>query len=278
MASKIFQELAKEKIDLFKTTFSNAKEIFWDEENAKLIHPGELGSYREAIVKDFIRLFIPQKYGLDSGFVVSPNNEISNQCDLIIFDIESTPSMQSLNYQKFFPIETILAVGEVKSEIQSKDSLSTSLIKLSKIKKMRENLKEVICIRRGRQGEYDPITYQFDQIFTFLICGKFNFSFNQLHNLYSEDILHRHRHNIILSISDGILLYYTGKMNYYYPYTATKIEQQKFIEIDDKEDIKHFIHFISGLIMGVKLATILSPDMGMYLTDDIFFVENLGNN
>ena len=127
MANKIFQALAKEKFDFFKSTFAGAKELFWDEDQSRLRHPGEFGSYRETIVKDLLRLFIPGRYEIDTGFVISSDS------------------------------------------------------------------------------------------------------------------------------------------------TASKVEREVFIRPNNDDINSHLLHFVSGLVMGVRLTTILSPDIASYLTDQVYY-------
>ncbi len=274
MANKIFQELAKEKIDLFKRAFDESKELFWDETKSKLIHPGEFGVYREAIVKDFLSIFIPSRYSIGSGFIINTNGIISTQCDLVIYDHQSTPLMQSINHQIFYPIETVVAVGEIKSNIESKVALIDALTKLAKIKEMREGIGQNLFIRPEREGDYDPVHFSFDQLFTFLICNKFGFEIqnkdDNTFDIYPPEIPPRHKHNILFSINDGIYIYHNGRSNYYYPVTDVKIEKEKFIKPDNKGIESHFLHLISGLLIGVKTSSILSPDMAKYLSDNLY--------
>ena len=62
MGNKIFKAILSEKIERFKWAFQQtSKEIFWDEKSGDLIHPGEFGSYRESICKDYLRLIIPSR-------------------------------------------------------------------------------------------------------------------------------------------------------------------------------------------------------------------------
>jgi hypothetical protein len=274
MANKIFQGLAREKIAVFTRAFAESKELFWDESGSKLIHPGEFGEYREAIVRDFLRIFIPSRYSFGSGFIINTNGMISNQCDLVIYDQQSTPLMQSLNHQIFYPIETVVAVGEIKSSIESRGKFADTITKISKIKEIREGINGALFIRPEREGDYDPIHFPSDQVFTFIICNKLGFEIN-IHdghcvNLYSENMNPRHKPNIIFSIMDGILIYHNGMSNYYYPVTGDKIEKEVFIKPDNNDLSSHFLHLIHGLVMGTKNAVILSPDMAMYLTENLY--------
>ena len=52
---------------------------------------GEDGRYKEAILKNIIRRFLPEKYSIASGFVIKQTHErgeheASHQIDLIIYD------------------------------------------------------------------------------------------------------------------------------------------------------------------------------------------------
>ena len=66
----IFEQILIEKIEMFKMSFSNtAKKVFIDEEG-KLIHPGEFGSYRENICKEFLRYIVPSRLDIGQGFLM----------------------------------------------------------------------------------------------------------------------------------------------------------------------------------------------------------------
>ena len=85
MAINIFKSLFHEKVNTFSKLYSEtSKNIFYDDEKHKLIHPGEFGTYRESICKDFIKFFVPMQFEIDNGFIINANNEISTQCDLFI--------------------------------------------------------------------------------------------------------------------------------------------------------------------------------------------------
>jgi hypothetical protein len=139
---------------------------------------------------------------------------------------------------------------------------------------MREGIGTSLILKREKEGNYDPIRYPFDQLFTFLICNKFGFEVKlnsyQNYGFYPDDISIRHKHNILFSIYDGIYIYHNGECNYYYPMTGEKVEREKLISPDNKEIDSHFLHLITGLVKGIKLSTILSPDMSMYLSDNLF--------
>ncbi|WP_444923345.1 DUF6602 domain-containing protein [Microbulbifer sp. DLAB2-AF] len=138
MSSEIFQALVKNKIEVLKRSFDTSKEIFWDKKTKRLIHAGEYGEYgeyREKAVIDLLKLFIPQNFKISEGFIITSAGDVSTQCDIIIYDPSYCPKIADTEHQKFFPVECVVAIGEIKSEISGTSSLVEILEKLSKIKK-----------------------------------------------------------------------------------------------------------------------------------------------
>jgi hypothetical protein len=271
MPNRVFIKLIEEKIEVFKKSFSNAKEIFYNPETERLIHPGEFGIYREKAVENFISSFIPNKLKIDSGFVINNNDEISHQCDLVIFDSGLTPNIHSSNNQRFYPIETTVGVGEVKSIVNSKEDLREALLKLSKVKVMRENIIDPFVhqqLGKGSKINYSPTDNPHDQIFTFLICEKFNFNIKDQFNTPEEAMSYfypetdnRFRHNLILSIMDGLFIYVSDIGNIGYPVLGSNLKSGFVLP---KEDL-HFMEFILATMTILGFTTILSPDLKHYI-------------
>ena len=180
MANTIIDELIKERIDIFRSAFAQRTKVLFrdDEKRNNLRHSGEFGTYREAIVHDFLHSFLPQRLATDTGFIVNALGEVSGQI-VVIYDPSLTPPLESQNRQRFFPIETVIAAGEVKSDVK-RDEFKDGLIRLAKVKEMRSNLPdEVSTAMRWHElvnYKYDPYRIPFDQVFTFLICNKITFS------------------------------------------------------------------------------------------------------
>jgi hypothetical protein len=268
--NNIFESLLIEKSDEFKNSFSiTSCRLFYDEENKKLIHTGEFGTYREAIVKKFIRFFIPARLEINTGFIITNRNDISTQCDIIIFDANSTPLIETGDLQRFFPIETVCGIGEIKSTL-SKSDFKKSINKLAKIKSLRENIKTPIPIRREKKGRFDPENYAYDQVPSFLICQKLDFDISnivsEINQLYDQNIQYRHRHNLILSIEDGILLYFdSNKKSLMHPsYKKGSNLPNRFTSPANNPYV-HFKLFCSYLFMMTSSCTVLFPDITDYM-------------
>jgi len=106
---------------------------------SEINHNGSKGTYRENSLKKFLsdgRL--PIKYGIGSGEIVSPANDVTNQCDLIIYDkFEGIPLIYDESTQ-VYPIDTIYGVIEVKSQL-SKEKLVEALNNIKSIKSIVPN-------------------------------------------------------------------------------------------------------------------------------------------
>lgn len=267
MANNIFEALLLEKINIFKTLFTDVSNSIFYDESGKLIHPGEYGMYKETACKEFLKFVIPNRLDISQGFLINSHNEHSHQCDIVIYDSKVTPIIESGERQRFFPVETVVAVGEVKSTL-TKTQFTEAINKLSKVKHMREKINNPTIIKRDHWGKYDPINYPYDQIFTFLVCNKLDFNIgniaSDINSIYQDSIPYRYRHNLILSIEDGLLLYYdNNKKNMMYPEWNSIKLKNRFVKIHENP-YTHFKIFASYLFLGTTSGTILYPEITDY--------------
>lgn len=200
MPSQRFRTLFDRNISAFAGLFSeDADSLFLDERN-KLIHPGEYGRYREDSCKNMLRLLLDNNFAVSDGFLFSSKNNISTQCDIIVYNSIVSPIVAD-NIARMFPVEEVRMVGEVKSKLDRTQFIEA-------LRKISQNKKIVLNERVGptTNRKFDVKTY--DTIATFLICRKLDFDYKSLK--YSEvygDIDRKYWHNGILSIEDGYFGY-----------------------------------------------------------------------
>ncbi|GEC78203.1 DUF6602 domain-containing protein [Flavobacterium aquatile] len=208
MANKIFEEILIEEIEIFINSFANVSKKMFESGTSKnkLLHSGEFGMYREAIVKRFLRFFIPQSIEIDQGFLINSFDDVSTQCDIVIYDRNHTPFIKSNELQRFFPVETVCAVGEVKSTLDF-TSLKNACKKLYEVKKISEKVGSKSILRRFDSYPYGDVKCGNDLITTFIVCQKLDFNLDKLTSLYDSEDEPRFMHNVILSIEDGLILY-----------------------------------------------------------------------
>ena len=267
MSINVFEKLLIEKIDNFKLAFSSTAEGVFFDDNWKLIHPGEFGRYRENICKEFLRLIIPSRLEIGEGFIINTFNNISHQCDIVIYDSKNTPLLESSERQFFYPIETVAAIGEIKS-VLTKSNFKEAINKLSRVKELREQIKNPSIIKKDGKGAFDPKHNPYDQIFTFIICKKLDFDISNLtteiNQMYEPNVEYRHRHNLILSIEDGLLAYFdNNNKTMMYPHVGDNLKNR--FTYPTENPYVHFKFFASYLFMGTSSSTILYPEITNYM-------------
>ena len=268
MAVNIFEQLLLEKIDNFKSAFINTSERVFFDEKGNLIHPGEFGRYREHICKDFFKFIVPSRLDIGQGFIINTFNNVSHQCDIVLYYYKSTPLLESTERQFFYPVESVAAVGEIKS-VLTKTLLKETINKLAEVKILREQVKNPTIIKKERGIIYNPKDDWYDQIFTFIVCKKLDFDISNLpteiNSMYDPTLEYHHRHNLILSIEDGLLAYYdTNNKTMMYPKWRGANLKNRFV-YPDKNKYVHFKYFSSYLFLGTTSATILYPEFTDYM-------------
>ena len=281
----IFNKLFREQSEIFLESFGNhSGEIFHSEANRNgLLHAGEFGIYREGIVKNYISSFIPQRLRVESGFVISSEGEVSNQADVVIYDHYETPIIELGKGQIFYPIETTVAVGEIKSDLK-KSQLKTALNKLVQYKIMREEIergyilytKRPSTIRQLEDGTcitqkspFDPLNIHSDQLSTFLICKKLDFELDpssmheQIKALYPEGTPQKYMVDYILSIDDGFISYYDQNENIF-TFEAS-FSNGKIELLPKDEEHKYLKMFAIALNTKLTFTTIVKPELQKYL-------------
>ncbi len=262
----VLRKLTIENYLNLKAAFDNSKKIFTREEDGRLIHPGEFGTYRERLIKQWLRLYVPSKYEITSGFVINSNNEVSTQCDIIIYDKRNTPQIESNEKQSFYPVETVVAIGEVKSDINSAPEINQYLEKLSKTKSLRDRVANPKPYFQLPDRAYNPSIYPFDSVFTFLICNKFN-GIDISKDFINYECERHHKHNLILSLEDCLITYEHRGRNLPTPIANQEDCAYKVIEKTTDELSRHIERFITSFDQGISFTTLLKIDMTHYLTN-----------
>jgi hypothetical protein len=277
MGSKIFQTILTRKIDGFASTFiEDSESIFFEE--GKLIHPGEYGKYRENALCDLIKLITSHKVA--DGFIFTSKNNTSTQLDIVIYNKEEVPLLETGNVN-FFTIESVLAIGEVKSNM-SKAEFVKALQKLAVNKKLNSERVGTNTFKSGNRTESD-------ELISFLVCKKMNFDYNNLNlNEVYNGIERKYWHNFVLSLEDGLMGYEFKNQNlskankaifeksggnldstiwYEYPIYTFNNEVYEASEVFHKIE-KKFYHielFITKLAATLKYKSLFSTDFLEYM-------------
>ncbi|MDE2401974.1 MAG: hypothetical protein KGL90_09950 [Burkholderiales bacterium] len=207
----------------------------------------------------------------------------------------ATPVLQNANRQRFFPVESVCAIGEVKSVLSVTD-LKVALRKLAEVKLLRDFLSDpsyVYCAKEsGLRSKFEPQCDERDQLVTFLLCERFDFDFaknmesilscyGEEHPKYPANV----RHNFVLSIKDGLLTYIFSKEDgVLYPFSMKLTDvfdcggtdrvksisakprtlTNRFIK-PSPGSYEHIRHFSSLLHQALTTVSVLFPEMGKYI-------------
>lgn len=161
------------------------------EKRARLInHPGESGTAREEALRSMLSTYLPKRCGVDTGFVIDSQGNESKQIDVIIYDQNYSPVFEIVEDKRYFPCETVLAVGEVKTDINTRE-LKDSFDKIESVKSLnRAGAKKMIG--PGAFGGQLEENKHIDQVFGF-IFSKGSMETETLIEKYSDELLKRER-------------------------------------------------------------------------------------
>lgn len=121
-------------------------------ESKKIKHPVGNGDNSESGWKEFLYKILPKKYGVDNGYVIDHEGNISDQIDIIIYDNLYSPYiMSSGSGVKYIPAEAVYAIIEVKPTI-TKSNLKYANDKIESVKKLKRTRRGVTVagIRRPK--------------------------------------------------------------------------------------------------------------------------------
>ncbi len=182
--------------------------------------PVLVGSARENAVRLKLEKIFPQSVGVSTGCVIDVENHTSKQTDIILYEKDICPifSINDTPETSFYPCESVIAVGEVKSTIDTNDLLD-AFSKIESVKKLKRFGKDSRCFRKyctrvilyGTEEEgYNQLVKPLDQVYGFIICEKISLKTETFLAKCAQEIKKRPPYlvpNIIVSLHDGVLIY-----------------------------------------------------------------------
>src|SRR6202043_2329143 len=102
-------------MSLLRALHNEAAKIVADIENSNLFtHMGDRGTFRENIIANFLRPFLPDCYGLSSGEVFAQDGSQSAQVDIVLYDTLFSTVLFKGRQSMLFPSESVFGSIEVK--------------------------------------------------------------------------------------------------------------------------------------------------------------------
>lgn len=99
-------------------------EAFWKRRIASADisdHPTSKGNVAEAAWRELLGQYLPTRYRVGTGFVISTDGGISDQIDCVVYDNVYTPTFFGEHGLCYIPAEAVHAVFEVKQNVTTRD-------------------------------------------------------------------------------------------------------------------------------------------------------------
>lgn len=186
------------------------------DELAKLIpHAGESGTGKEDAVKQLLREYLPERFGVDSGFVFDAAGHCSCQTDIVIYDRFVAPKFKIVGNRYVYPCECVVAVGEVKTFLDNRQ-MADALKKIASVKLLDRTGYGQNKIRMGYHYKMDneylqPHVYHCDNIFGFVFASD-SPALETVSRNFAAEISSLERWiwpNVICVLNKGIVSYYS---------------------------------------------------------------------
>lgn len=100
-------------------------------------HAPSIGSYHEEVLKNTLRMFLPERYSLKTGFVYVEPGVVSKQIDILIVDENEPPSyfFKEGNFVVVHPDAVICGI-EIKTKLTKEKDFHKSIDNLVSLKEM----------------------------------------------------------------------------------------------------------------------------------------------
>lgn len=152
-------------------------------------HPGELGTDREEVIRAFLRSYLPSRFDVSTGFAFDVHGGVSNQLDIIISNSLVCPRFETAGGTRFYPCESIVAVGQVKSSLTTVDDFNNSMNNLASVRTLDRSANGK-AIDQFYNEPLDHLENHLHQVFTFvLVTGR----------ALARQTLHEHLQEYVLS-------------------------------------------------------------------------------
>ncbi|GAB0153229.1 DUF6602 domain-containing protein [Marinobacterium sp. BA1] len=123
-------------------------------------HKPSAGANREGMVASFLENYLPDKYAISSGLILSKGGEFSNQADIIVADKMSNSPLFGEDNEKIWLVEAVYSLIEIKTQL-TPSTLRDSLEKCRRFKSLpreyasdfgRQNIKESLFVLWAFEG------------------------------------------------------------------------------------------------------------------------------
>lgn len=99
-------------------------------------HAGEKGQRRENALAEVLETFLPRRFSVGSGEILSAEGGRSKQIDVIIYDAINSPVLANPKESKVVPAESVYAVIEVKPDLKTGKDMQIAVENIRSAKRL----------------------------------------------------------------------------------------------------------------------------------------------
>lgn len=221
-------------------------------------HRGEQGAAREAIVREFLRSYLPARFDISTGFVIDAHGAVSGQLDIIIADSMVAPRFEVSGGVRFYPCESVVAVGQVRTHCDSRKKVWNAFKNLSSASELdRSAGGRALCDRSG--VPLDHIGDHLDRVFTFLFVIDKCVESDTMLNVMLDYVLRTPAHvwpSLILSLGKYLMTYSCDDGAC--PNTIHARGLSSMLEEDGNNTLLQFYVYLSQAIASTRVARMSS--------------------
>lgn len=235
----------------------------------KATHPYHVGVAKESAVKEKLQSIFPEFIGIGTGCVIDSFGNTSKQTDIVIYESNICPKFCVNNSDdvNYYPCESVIAVGEIKSNLTLRE-LNDSFEHIVSVKKMMRRTKDSmswrkylssLCIDGVPEEKYLQKEKTLDQIMGFILCEKIDSKVKTFVDNYLRllEITPDYEvPNIVVSLQDGIFIYVDEKNNIVYD---TKLAKDIFVS-KNPDNFSFMIRLINKFIHDGRTSDVIPFD------------------
>lgn len=237
----------------------------------KATTPVLVGNAKEKAVRNKLEKIFPQSIGISTGCIIDVNGHTSKQTDIVIYEKDICPvfSINDTPESTYYPCESVIAIGEIKSTLNT-NTIDDSFSKIKSVKECIRHSSDNMywrkyCSRQiiyGSESEiYNQEANAFDQIYGFILCEKIELKIETFTNQCIDLIKNTSAHllpNIIVSLNDGILVYIDTSCtnNYFIREDKHNADSIYFIEVPSG-NFQYLLHELNKFINRGRSSNIL---------------------
>lgn len=257
--------------------------------------PVLIGTAKEKEVSRKLEMLLPNSVGVGSGCIIDSYGNTSKQMDIIIYEKEFCPvfCLNESSETTYYPCEGVIAVGEIKSTLNSKE-LSNIFKKSKSVKNLkRYSVAETGQLNLGKYHSYrsynSKVSFEctpdegfdqenkiLDQIFCFALCGKLELKPETLVNKFAENLnetKNGEEINLISILNNG-LIFFRNKSQKKIVYLQKDADSFYFLSREN-ENFEFLLSTLSQIILNGRTVPVTTFNRYLNATNGISIMDGI---